>query len=230
MNWLLILVILLLAWNIVKGFNKGLLRSVYSVVALVAIVVIAVIATPHARDFISSHTSIEKNIEKKSHEKISDFVVGDDNNKESNGELLREMGINIPDELADKLFESNSIADRLMEESGIYDEISEKIASLAMSGISFVLIILILVIAFHLLYQILVVIEEAPVIGLLNKIAGVGIGVIKGLIIVWVVYAVIAMNSTSEIGSYLIATTNTSPFLSLLYENNLVLILLMNFL
>ena len=59
MNWLLILVVLLVAGNIVWGFFRGFLRVVYSMAAWILILVFVTFATPYVADWMTEHTGLE---------------------------------------------------------------------------------------------------------------------------------------------------------------------------
>ena len=59
MNWLLILVILIIAGNIAWGIYRGFLRVVYSVVAWVLILVFVTWATPFVSEVLAEHTNID---------------------------------------------------------------------------------------------------------------------------------------------------------------------------
>ena len=64
MNWLLILVVLLVAGNIVWGFFRGFLRVVYSMAAWILILVFVTFATPYVADWMTEHTGLDTRIEK----------------------------------------------------------------------------------------------------------------------------------------------------------------------
>ena len=60
MNWLLILVVLLVAGNIVWGFFRGFLRVVYSMAAWILILVFVTFATPYVAAWIPELKRIAK--------------------------------------------------------------------------------------------------------------------------------------------------------------------------
>ena len=60
MNWLLILVVLLVAGNIVWGFFRGFLRVVYSMAAWILILVFVTFATPYVADWMTELKRIAK--------------------------------------------------------------------------------------------------------------------------------------------------------------------------
>ena len=252
MNWLLIVVVLIFSWNMVRGYRKGILRMLYSFIAGILIMTIALAMTPKISAFLEQHTNLESNIEKKSHDKLSQMVVGskeDESTKNENKnskegstkdstdkksidktkEALNSMGIRLPESLIENMFESGNLADKIFEKTGVYDEISKKLATLAMTGISFALILVALILASHILLTVLKVVEEAPVIGTLNRLLGFFMGLIKGLVIVWVLFSIVAMNSTSEWGTNVIDCIYESQILKIIYENNIVLALIVQF-
>ena len=99
-----------------------------------------------------------------------------------------------------------------------------------MRVISFVLVLLIAVISFHLLSVVLKVVEKLPLIGGINRLLGLFAGLVKGILFIWLAFAIIAMAGTTDIGIALISYIYESPLLIWVYENNFVLTLLMTFL
>ena len=47
MNWVLLLVLLILGYNIIRGYRKGFLRIVYSLVSWVIVLTFVTVATPY---------------------------------------------------------------------------------------------------------------------------------------------------------------------------------------
>ena len=82
MNWLLILVVLLVAGNIVWGFFRGFLRVVYSMAAWILILVFVTFATPYVADWMTEHTGLNTRIEKNCKEKLQNAVAGEEKGTE----------------------------------------------------------------------------------------------------------------------------------------------------
>ena len=82
MNWLLILVVLLVAGNIVWGFFRGFLRVVYSMAAWILILVFVTFATPYVADWMTEHTGLDTRIEKNCKEKLQNAVAGEEKSTE----------------------------------------------------------------------------------------------------------------------------------------------------
>lgn len=237
MNWLLIIVILVLAANIVWGFSKGFLRVVYSMLAWIVILVFVTWATPYVANMLTEKTNIDNRIEAGCSDKLHELVKGDeeqtteaDTEDAAKGDKYSKLQMKLPDAVMKKLFDTNQIADRLLEGSGMYDAIAGRATDLAMRVIAFVLVLLIALISFHLLSVVLRVVEKLPLIGGVNRMLGLFAGLVKGILIIWLAFAIIAMAGTTGIGIALISYIYESPLLVWIYENNLVLTLLMTFL
>lgn len=241
MNWLLIIVILVLAGNIVWGFSKGFLRVIYSMLAWIAILVFVTWATPYVANVLTEKTNIDNRIESNLDEKLHELVIGDTNGQKEDREPdtqnpgqgkknYRDLQMKLPDAVTNKLFDTNKIADQILEGSGAYDVVAGRATDLVMRVISFVLVLLIAVISFHLLSVVLKVVEKLPLIGGINRLLGLFAGLVKGILIIWLAFAIIAMAGTTDIGIALISYIYESPLLIWAYENNFVLTLLMTFL
>lgn len=241
MNWLLIIVILVLAGNIVWGFSRGFLRVIYSMLAWIAILVFVTWATPYVANVLTEKTNIDNRIETNLDEKLHELVIGDTNGQKEDREPdaqnpgqgkknYRDLQMKLPDAVTNKLFDTNKIADQILEGSGAYDVVAGRATDLVMRVISFVLVLLIAVISFHLLSVVLKVVEKLPLIGGINRLLGLFAGLVKGILIIWLAFAIIAMAGTTDIGIELISYIYESPLLIWAYENNFVLTLLMTFL
>ena len=241
MNWLLIIVILVLAGNIVWGFSRGFLRVIYSMLAWIAILVFVTWATPYVANVLTEKTNIDNRIESNLDERLHELVIGDTNGQKEDREPdaqnpgpgkknYRDLQMKLPDAVTNKLFDTNKIADQILEGSGAYDVVAGRATDLVMRVISFVLVLLIAVISFHLLSVVLKVVEKLPLIGGINRLLGLFAGLVKGILIIWLAFAIIAMAGTTDIGIALISYIYESPLLIWVYENNFVLTLLMTFL
>ena len=66
MNWVLLVVILLIAGNIVWGYSKGFLRVAYSLVEWILIFVVISRGTPYVLNFLNENTNIPQQLTVKS--------------------------------------------------------------------------------------------------------------------------------------------------------------------
>lgn len=204
MNWLLIVVICIIAWNAVRGYTRGLLRIVYSLAACILMLTASSMAAPYVRDNILSQTGIESVIYSNIEKQIA--VQG----QKATGDF--------------------DMANILLQQSGAYDSISTQLTNAIMTGLSFFIVIFLLGIVEYFVRRLIRKIERVPVISTVNRVAGFGVGFIKGIVIVWLLLALISLLATSEAGQTMTLYINDSLMLKYLYENNPVIKLIENIL
>ena len=204
MNWLLIVVICIIAWNAVRGYTRGLLRIVYSLAACILMLTASSMAAPYVRDNILSQTGIESVIYSNIEKQIA--VQG----QKATGDF--------------------DMANILLQQSGAYDSISTQLTNAIMTGLSFFIVIFLLGIVEYFVRRLIRKIERVPVISMVNRVAGFGVGFIKGIVIVWLLLALISLLATSEAGQAMTVYINDSLMLKYLYENNPVIKLIENIL
>ena len=204
MNWLLIVVICIIAWNAVRGYTRGLLRIVYSLAACILMLTASSMAAPYVRDNILSQTGIESVIYSNIEKQIA--VQG----QKATGDF--------------------DMANILLQQSGAYDSISVQLTNAIMTGLSFFIVIFLLGIVEFFVRRLIRKIERVPVISTVNRVAGFGVGFIKGIVIVWLLLALISLLATSEAGQAMTVYINDSLMLKYLYENNPVIKLIENIL
>lgn len=204
MNWLLIVVICIIAWNAVRGYTRGLLRIVYSLAACILMLTASSMAAPYVRDNILSQTGIESVIYSNIEKQIA--VQG----QKATGDF--------------------DMANILLQQSGAYDSISMQLTNAIMTGLSFFIVIFLLGIVEYFVRRLIRKIERVPVISTVNRVAGFGVGFIKGIVIVWLLLALISLLVTSEAGQTMTVYINDSLMLKYLYENNPIIKLIENIL
>lgn len=204
MNWLLIVVICIIAWNAVRGYTRGLLRIVYSLAACILMLTASSMAAPYVRDNILSQTGIESVIYSNIEKQIA--VQG----QKATGDF--------------------DMANILLQQSGAYDSISTQLTNAIMTGLSFFIVIFLLGIVEFFVRRLIRKIERVPVISTVNRVAGFGVGFIKGIVIVWLLLALISLLAASQTGQTMTVYINDSLMLKYLYENNPVIKLIENIL
>ena len=153
------------------------------------------------------------------------------NESSPDNQKLSQFGIMLPDSVVNDIFEkTGNMAGEIIEQSGLYDEIAKQIAEFVVEGIAFLIALVAAWTIVHVIARALRIVSRIPVLSGVNRTLGVFAGGIYGLILVWIGFYMIAVTSTSEMGSALVACIYQSRLLKYLYENNVILTLIMNFL
>ena len=139
MNWLLVVVLVILAGHTIKGYRRGLLRVLFSVASLLITVLFVAWATPYVSNFLKENTKIYQKVETKCEQKVrKDTKEQIAQKEEKSTGLLEEYGIRLPKSIEEKLFGNvEKGADSVLETSGVYKAMAEPLAQLAVDGIAF---------------------------------------------------------------------------------------------
>ena len=67
------------------------------------------------------------------------------------------------------------------------------------------------------------VFTKLPIVGTADRLLGLALGLVQGLLLVWALFLVLSMFAGTPAGSVLMREIYRTPFLELLYNNNLFL-------
>ena len=104
--------------------------------------------------------------------------------------------------------------------------IADSVTGIILNAISFVLVFVGVSIIMRIIIRCLNLLSRLPVIHTMNKMGGMLVGLLKGLIVLWLICIVITIMSGSEAGIYLYSQINESPFLKYIYDNNMIMALI----
>ena len=181
MNWVLLLVLLILGYNIIRGYRKGFLRIVYSLVSWVIVLTFVTVATPYINTYLMEHTTLYEKIEQQCSEQIKRSVEEKQRSiqKESSpdNQELSQFGIMLPDSVVNDIFEkTGNMAGEIIEQSGLYDEIAKQIAEFVVEGIAFLIALVAAWTIVHVIARALRIVSRIPVLSGVNRTLGVFAG------------------------------------------------------
>lgn len=191
MNWLLIIVILFISWNIVEGYRYGALRMVFSLCTWILSIMLASYMTPAVSNYITENTKLHSIVQEKAEEKLVENASQDE-----------------------------AVIDSIIQSTGVYDNVSEKIADVVIKVIAFLGVVIVFSILSNVLLEVIKIIEKIPIIGGANKIIGLFVGLFKSMIIVWVFSACLVFVNRITDCKGIMDCIKESVFLQVLYNNN----------
>ena len=241
MNWVLMAVLLTLTISAIVGYNSGMLRIAYSLVAWILVLMFVAWATPHINLYLLEKTSVYEKIEAHCEESVrlsANERVEQTQQQQAEGltdeieqeDALGTLQMSIPDTVVDGILEKTTGAtEDFLEERGIYTAIAQHLANFVVEGIAILIALVMAWILVHLISQILGIVSRIPVIKGVNRVLGLFAGVIYGLLLVWLGFYVVVLGSTGEIGQVIVSYIYDNPFLTFLYENNLVIAFILKY-
>ena len=232
MNWLMIIVVTFLALCILNGYRKGFLRMMYSMVSWIIMIVFVAWATPYVNSYLMEKTSLYETITAYCENAIKEKAqAGTQSVIEEQSTQLAKAGVMLPDSVLNSISEKTAgLAGEMIESGGIYEQVAAGMADFILNGISSFLALALAMVVLHLISRLLNVVSKIPVIRGINRYLGIAAGAVYGMMIVWIGFYLIAICSTSETGAALASYIYESPFLTYLYENNVVVTLVLMYL
>ena len=223
MNWLLVVVIAVIGICGWIGFQKGLVKILFSLLTVLVSLILVGFISPFVVNFLQEHTPLHEYVKEKSGVMVAEW----NESREVETEESRFAAIDsyeIPD-FFKSYFKTEHTEDALKLDFNEY--IGDKVADLVIRAASFVITFLVIGLLLILLSILLDIVMKLPVLKSLNRAAGLGVGLVVGLVIVWIFFLVITLLCATEFGKECMRMIGEGRVLSFLYNvNPLVQILL----
>ena len=130
----------------------------------------------------------------------------------------------IPEALRDLLLDyNNDEGYRSLGVTGFADYLVHFLATVILNVIAFVAAVILVQILLHLVIGALDILAHIPLIGGLNRLLGLILGLIQALFFLWLFFLILSMTSATQWGLQLMDMVQSSQTLSALYDSNLFL-------
>ncbi len=217
MNWLLIIVLAILLFCAVRGWRRGFLRILYSLVSIILLMGLMAYATPHISNFVKENTGIYMSIQERCTEAVRERA---ETGIENAAEEAAVAGISLPNKVSSYIM---GTGEDVLENSGVYDAIGGKAADWLLSGIAFFLALILSLIIVNAIGRILDIANKIPIIKGINRTLGIFAGLFQGFIIIWLAFLFLALLAGTSIGEMCIRFIDENFFLKYLYYHNTLL-------
>ena len=130
----------------------------------------------------------------------------------------------IPEALRDLLLDyNNDEGYRSLGVTGFADYLVHFLATVILKVIAFVAAVILVQILLHLVIGALDILAHIPLIGGLNRLLGLILGLVQALFFLWLFFLILSMTSATQWGLQLMDMVQSSQTLSALYDSNLFL-------
>lgn len=253
---LLIGVILILGIFAVVGWRKGVIRIVLSLASILITIVAAVIVAPLATSAIKSGTKLDENLSQSIYELLSDNKEVDNYFSTNQGDLydinvsqisnysdavnkvIGEVGntINLPESLTNavKAIPETELVNVITDYAStsvkeiVLRIVSIRLADIVLTAIIYMVIMVVVFIVLRIVIAASGIVSRLPVIKQANKLGGVILGLVEGLVVIWIFFTVITAISGTETASKILLQIHSNNFLEGLYNCNPITKLLFN--
>lgn len=222
MDWICIVIGVLFLICLVSGWARGLFKVLLSVAGMIASIIIATYIAPSVSGYLEEHTKIDDNIAAYISEELSFSDSEEETSKGVQVEVINNLPISETLK-ANILDNNNSEMYTALGATGVYDYIAKSMAVVILNGMVFLVLVVVTQVFFTTLGKVAEGLTKLPIIRSIDKIGGGLLGAMQGLILIWILFLLLSITSTSEISQEMIKAINQISFLKLLYDNNLLL-------
>lgn len=210
MNYIDIIVIIFLGYSCFLGFRRGFIKTLFDTLGVIASFFLSRKFYYLAENFLMNNT--------KMFVKVHDFFE----NKLSESLMITfEESTHIPAELKNVL--SNIINTGDLQGMDTFSVFVDNISIILIRSISFVLTFLIIYVILVLVSNLINVIFKMPLLNLTNRIFGAGTGIIKGFVMLYIIFALcsplIGFLENSSVAKSILDSESSKIF----YDNNIIL-------
>ncbi|MFQ9511289.1 MAG: CvpA family protein [Lachnospiraceae bacterium] len=228
MNWLTIAVIVFLIGMSIYGYKKGLLRIALSLTATIITIVLTIFLNPYVEDFMREETRISNSIQKGISSYLEEDITDKIDSLSPKEEITIIDKIPLPKAISNELKENNNLESyQKIGVNNFWDYLSTYLTDIVVRALAFVITFILAFIVLRLLFFVLNIVSHLPVIHGANKVAGAMLGFVEGLLLLWVLCLIATACGSTEIGSQMLEMIQSSVFLSFLYNNNLLIKILL---
>lgn len=226
-QWLPAAVGAFLIGMVLYGHFRGFVSQCVSIGALLATTILSRIGSPLIANYLSRHTPIRGAVEEAVMKILDAGTFSFAQNLAPSDQRLAIEGLPIPQVMKSLLVENNnSEIYHLLGVDHFADYLSTYISGLIISAVTSVVLFFVTFVVIRVVMSWLNVFTHLPLIHGLNKLAGAGIGLVHGLLIVWIGGVVLSLCSGTQIGAQLLSQVEASGWLSFLYQYNILEMLL----
>lgn len=227
MNWLYLVTMAYIVIAALRGYRRGFIKVVYSMVAILIMIGFVFLTTPVIVDALRS-TSLYDTVE----ERCEEYAREQTERRLENGTLadsFQKSGIQLPESFARQLERgTREIILESLEAEGVYEKMAAALAEIVLGILAFIVSMIVILFILWRIGRALDLFSRAPVIHLANKIFGVFAGIIQAFVVIWLAFLLIRMTSALPVSASLVEMIDENAILRDLYEHNRLLELLQN--
>lgn len=211
---ILIGVIAVLALSGLYGYKKGFVHIVLSMVAMLVTVILAGLLTVPVSAMLKAATPLYDSIE----ESVSDIVT------DNQIDLTTIEKLKLPEQIEEIIVDGAETA------TGTFVEyLVPTVADMILKALTFFILIIVIYIIVRIVIMVFDFISKLPVINSINKTGGLVVGIVQGLIFVWIGCLVVTAFGDKSWAQAVFQQINDNQLLTFIYNNNPIIFVVTKF-
>ncbi len=221
MNWLFWVVAAVLAFHVIDGLHRGFIKKSVSAVSLIITLVLVTYLTPQITTFIQDYTSLHESLQ----EKCSEIFLNNEYNQDvKTDQVMMIENMDLPENIKEMLLENNNKeAYDVLEVSGFHEYIGAYLANMIINALAYLLSFVIIWTLLRAILLALDVVAKLPLLRGINQLAGGVLGLVVGLVLVWIAFLLVTVLCNGELGREFFKLICENQFLLFLYNQNVIM-------
>lgn len=196
------------------GYKQGMVKILLSMVAMLVTYILAAALTLPVSAALKATTPAYDTIEKSVSEMVAENQV-DSTSIEK---------LNLPVQIEEKIMEGATAVN-----DGFNKYLVETLSDLILKALTFFVLIIVIYIVVCIVIKVFDFVSKLPLIKNVNQTGGLAIGLVQGLLIVWLGCLVVTAFSDKAWAQETFRQINANPLLTFIYENNPITFLMTKF-
>lgn len=228
MTWLGITAAVWLFIMLCMGYRRGFIKEIVSAIFIVLSMAVVWFINPYVNTFITENTPVYVSVQNA----CGDFVNEQVSEMTSFGKTEQENvieSLKLP-EFLKKQIEENNNADvyHYLAVNTFTDYVTGYLAKAAVNGVSFLVSFILATLLIRIFTYALNIIASLPVLRGVNKAAGALVGLIKGVLFLWIIFIVFTVLCNTALGTGVLELIEQDVFLSYMYSKNILMQIFMS--
>ena len=216
-----IIILAIMIICIFLGYKKGLIGVAVNIVGFFIALIIAFILYTPISNFIINNTTIQPTLKEAISGMVTPYVINEDKNEAVN----KEEEDNSPKVMTDYIngFIEKEKQQVEQTEKDIINKVSEKVANNLIKIAVGILVFIVAKIALLFVKVLAKFVSKLPIIGQFNKLGGAIYGVLQGLLVVYILLAILSVFAPTMKNPGVLEAINSSMIGKMMYNNNIIL-------
>lgn len=201
--------------------------------AMVATIILVGILNPYVSRFLMESTGLYETLKENTDEFVDDIFEKEIRTsvQTRTDEVFAIDHLTLPKVIREKLIEdNNSVIYEALGVNTFKEYISGYLACLILNMISFISTLLVAGFLVRIVFVMADIIERVPGIRGINKTAGLCVGLVQGIVIIWIACLAATAFGATKTGQEILAAIQENVVLSFIYNNNCLMLLAGNIL
>jgi uncharacterized membrane protein required for colicin V production len=212
MNWLLIIVIGIIVLNALIGRKVGLIKIIFSLLSFAIALALTTWISPTVNGILNNNETFYE----KTFQQVEKMLSLEENESADQDDIIE--GLPLPKSMKESLMKNKA-----KQEANIKSYITSHVTGIVINAFAYILTFVIVFIALWVVSIALNIISKLPILNQINRTAGLLLGAVQGLVVVWLLFIILTVISGSQLGETAFQQINSSGILSFLYNKNFLL-------